>query len=60
MPTLNWVGKEAVVNHHLQVPFHLLADVPESRSNGRCLFVMPKEATFRSSRRRCAEVESSD
>ena len=20
MPTLNWIGKEAVVNHHQQVP----------------------------------------
>lgn len=29
MPTLNWIGKEAVVNHHLEVPFHLLRDVPE-------------------------------
>src|SRR5207248_310535 len=29
MPTLNWIGKETVVNHHLQVPFHLLRDVPE-------------------------------
>ena len=29
MPTLNWIGKDAVVNHHLQVPFHLLKDVPE-------------------------------
>lgn len=29
MPTLNRIGKEAVVNHHLQVPFHLLKDVPE-------------------------------
>jgi hypothetical protein len=28
MPTLNWIGKEAVVNHHLQVPFQLLKDVP--------------------------------
>ena len=28
MPTLNWIGKEAVVNHHLQVPFRLLKDVP--------------------------------
>jgi adenine-specific DNA-methyltransferase len=27
MPTLNWIGKEAVINHHLQVPFHLLEDV---------------------------------
>ncbi len=29
MPTLNWIGKDAVVNHHLQVPSHLLRDVPE-------------------------------
>ena len=29
MPTLNWIGKEALVNHHQQVPFHLLKDVPE-------------------------------
>lgn len=28
MPTLNWIGKDAVVNHHQQVPFHLLKDVP--------------------------------
>jgi len=28
MPTLNWIGKETVVNHHQQVPFHLLKDVP--------------------------------
>jgi adenine-specific DNA-methyltransferase len=29
MPTLNWIGKDAVINHHLEVPFHLLKDVPE-------------------------------
>ena len=29
MPTLNWIGKDAVVNHHLRVPFHLLKDVPD-------------------------------
>jgi len=29
MPTLNWIGKEAVANHHLEVPFRLLKDVPE-------------------------------
>lgn len=28
MPTLNWIGKKVVVNHHRQVPFHLLKDVP--------------------------------
>ena len=29
MPTLNWMGKEAVRNHHHTVPYHLLRDVPE-------------------------------
>lgn len=29
MPTLNWIGKDAVVKHHQEVPFHLLKDVPE-------------------------------
>lgn len=28
MPTLNWIGKDAVVNHHHEVPFRLLKDVP--------------------------------
>ena len=28
MPTLNWIGKDAVVSHHHEVPFHLLKDVP--------------------------------
>lgn len=29
MPTLDWIGKKAVVNHHRDVPFHLLEEVPE-------------------------------
>lgn len=29
MPTLHWIGRKAVENHHQQVPFHLLKDVPE-------------------------------
>lgn len=29
MPTLTWTGKDAVVNHHLDVPFRLLKDHPE-------------------------------
>jgi len=29
MPTLNWIGRKAVENHHRQVPFHLLRDEPE-------------------------------
>ncbi len=28
MPTLDWIGKKAVLNHHNEVPFHLLQDVP--------------------------------
>ena len=24
MPTLNWIGKEAVLNHHRVMPYHLL------------------------------------
>jgi len=29
MPTLNWIGKEAVVKHHKKVPFRLLEPVAE-------------------------------
>ena len=29
MPTLNWIGKEAVVNHHNEVPVHTLTHNPE-------------------------------
>jgi len=27
MPTLNWIGKDAVINHHKQVPFRLLKPI---------------------------------
>jgi len=29
MPTLDWIGKKAVVNHHMEVPFHLLKCDPD-------------------------------
>ena len=29
MPTLNWIGKEAVVKHHKDVPFRLLEPVAD-------------------------------
>ncbi len=29
MPTLNWIGKDAVVNHHKEVSFHLLRCDPK-------------------------------
>ena len=29
MPTLDWIGKQAVVKHHKDVPYRLLEPVPE-------------------------------
>lgn len=29
MPTLSWIGKEAVIRHHHEAPFHLLREAPE-------------------------------
>lgn len=29
MPTLNWMGKERVVNHHRDVPYRVLERIPE-------------------------------
>jgi hypothetical protein len=29
MPTLNWLGKDAVIDHHRKVPLRLLHDVPD-------------------------------
>lgn len=28
MPTLDWIGKQAVIRHHAEVPFHLLKEEP--------------------------------
>ncbi len=29
MPTLDWIGKKAVVNHHNEVPFHMLKEASD-------------------------------
>ena len=29
MPTLDWIGKKAVLNHHNEVPFPLLKEEPD-------------------------------
>ena len=34
MPTLDWIGKQAVVRHHTEVPFHLLKEEPELSCGG--------------------------
>ena len=39
MPTLNWIGKEKVVNHHLEVPYRVLVHKYTFRAagnNGEC------------------------
>ena len=28
MPTLDWIGKRAVLNHHREIPFYLLEEDP--------------------------------
>ena len=35
MPTLNWIGKEAVVEHHKQVPFSAAASLRPCALSGR-------------------------
>ena len=60
MPTLDWIGKDAVVRHHKEVPFRLLepdkklsCGDPDSgnlwaeMSQGRCRFVMVTEKKWR-------------
>ena len=37
MPTLNWIGKDAVVRHHEDVPYRLLEPVPELSHTDRVL-----------------------
>ncbi len=40
MPTLNWIGKEAVINHHMDVPFRTLEkqyDFGQSDSGNRII-----------------------
>ncbi|BDB12225.1 site-specific DNA-methyltransferase [Thermus thermophilus] len=40
MPALEWIGKQAVVRHHLEVPYRILAPVPElSYGEGENLLV---------------------
>lgn len=34
MPTLSWIGKEKVVNHHLEVPYHVLEHQYSYDENG--------------------------
>ncbi len=35
MPTLSWMGKEKVVNHHRDVPYRVLERIPQGGSSTR-------------------------
>ncbi len=35
MPTLNWIGKEKVINHHLDVPYRVLDHKYSFDENGQ-------------------------
>lgn len=61
MPTLNWIGKDKVVNHHLDVPFCTLEKqytyASEGRDDGDNMIIHGATCTrsrrcFRSSRAR--------
>ncbi len=36
MPTLEWIGKNKVINHHLDVPYHVLERKYSFDKNGQC------------------------
>lgn len=35
MPTLDWIGKDKVINHHMDVPYRVLNRVYSYDLNGR-------------------------
>lgn len=35
MPTLDWIGKDKVINHHMDVPYRVLNHVYSYDLNGR-------------------------
>ena len=37
MPTLNWIGKDAVINHHKEAPFRLLKPIDKLSVGSRLL-----------------------
>ena len=47
MPTLNWIGKDAVINHHKKAEGNRqIGELWEKRSKGQCLFVMPTDKKY--------------
>jgi hypothetical protein len=54
MPSLNWISKDADVNQHNDMPFHLLlfnpelsvGEVWEKASADNCVYVMPRGPDF--------------
>jgi hypothetical protein len=55
MPSLNWIGKDAVVKHHKEVPFRLLEPVAELSC---CTPVHPSTGSGRTEERDTLRPES--
>lgn len=56
MPVLDWIGKQAVVKHHRDVPYRLLEPVPKlgcGDADGRCKFMMVRNRHWKQSKRCC-------
>ena len=41
MPTLEWIGKEKVINHHQQVPYRVLAEKYRGNPQNMTVFHRP-------------------
>ena len=49
MPTLEWIGKGKVVNHHLEVPYRVLEEHCGNRSNLEKSIVNRRKAVYNTS-----------
>ncbi len=68
MPTLRWIGKTAVVNHHRKVGYHLLprcdreqsaddADAGNLLVQGRCLLALEALLPYYAGKVRCIYID---
>ena len=66
MPTINWIGKDKVVNHHLDVPFYTLehkygfraedeTDTSETHSGNMIIQIM-RTSFKKEINRKCAAI----
>lgn len=46
MPTLNWIGKEKIITHHNDVPYHVLTKKYSFGSQGRDNLIIHADNLF--------------